>query len=209
MSDPFTGIIGHSRVIELLRRDAPEPAQAYLFVGPESVGKALLARQFAAAILCSSQGTHDIECRSCRLVASGGHPDVSLIEPEGATSLGVEQIRSVVTRAALRPVEGPRTVFLLPEAGTMTDQAANALLKTLGGAIGSGGLPLGGRIGGRLPANSGLQMSHGSRRPGSPRRIGFRARGTGPRSRGGGECCGGGRWAPRAGTGPDEPAGGR
>ncbi|HEY6627840.1 MAG TPA: DNA polymerase III subunit [Acidimicrobiia bacterium] len=131
MTDPFSGIIGHSRVIELLRRDAPEPAQAYLFVGPESVGKALLAKQFAAAVLCSSQGVHDIECRSCRLVGAESHPDVSMVEPEGATSLGVDQIRSVVTRAALRPVEGPRTVFLLPEAGSMTDQAANALLKTL------------------------------------------------------------------------------
>ncbi|MEX1124526.1 MAG: DNA polymerase III subunit [Acidimicrobiia bacterium] len=131
MTDPFSGIIGHARVIELLRRDAPEPAQAYLFVGPESVGKALMARQFAAAILCPSRGVHDSECRSCRLVSAGSHPDVSVIEPEGATSLGVEQIRSVVARAALRPVEGPRTVFLLPEAGTMTDQAANALLKTL------------------------------------------------------------------------------
>ena len=131
MTDPFSVIIGHSRVIELLRRDAPEPTQAYLFVGPESVGKALLAKQFAAAILCPSQGVHDTECRSCRLVAAGSHPDVTVIEPEGATSLGVEQIRSVVTRSALRPIEGPRTVFLLPDAGTMTDQAANALLKTL------------------------------------------------------------------------------
>jgi DNA polymerase III delta' subunit len=131
VADSFSSIIGHARVIELLHRDAPEPAQAYLFVGPESVGKALLARQFAAAILCASHGVHDVECRSCRLVAAGSHPDVSVIEPEGATSLGVEQIRSVVTRAALRPVEGPRTVFLLPDAGTMTEQAANALLKTL------------------------------------------------------------------------------
>ena len=111
-TDPFTGVIGHARVIELLRRDAPEPAQAYLFTGPESVGKALLAKRFAAAILCPTQGVHDLECRSCRLVAAGSHPDVSVIEPEGATSLGVDQIRSVVTRAALRPVEGPRTVFL-------------------------------------------------------------------------------------------------
>ena len=74
---------------------------------------------------------HDEPCRSCRLVESDTHPDVSVVEPEGATSLGVEQIRNVVTRAALRPVEGRRAIFLLPDAGSMTEQAANALLKTL------------------------------------------------------------------------------
>ncbi len=131
MFDHFEGVIGHPRVVELLRQDAKEPASAYLFFGPESVGKATLARRFAAAILCPTGGAHEEPCRSCRLVQSDTHPDVSLVEPEGATSLGVEQIRNVVTRAALRPVEGKRAIFLLPDAGSMTEQAANAMLKTL------------------------------------------------------------------------------
>jgi len=54
-----------------------------------------------------------------------------VLEPEGATSLGVDQAREVVARASLTPVEADRSVFLLPDAGAMTDQAANALLKTL------------------------------------------------------------------------------
>jgi hypothetical protein len=56
---------------------------------------------------------------------------VTVVEPEGATSLGVDQARTVVTRASLRPVESDRSLFLFPEAGSMTEQAANALLKTL------------------------------------------------------------------------------
>ncbi|HSK07183.1 MAG TPA: DNA polymerase III subunit [Acidimicrobiia bacterium] len=131
MIDPFDGVIGHERVVELLRREVASPAQAYLFTGPDSVGKATLAVRFAAAALCAQGGRHDIECRSCRLVKAGVHPDVAVIEPEGATSLGVDQARAVVTRAALRPVESDRSIFLFPEAGTMTEQAANALLKTL------------------------------------------------------------------------------
>jgi hypothetical protein len=59
------------------------------------------------------------------------HPDLRVIEPEGAISIGVDQAREVVTRASMRPVETERTVFLFPEAGTMTESAANALLKTL------------------------------------------------------------------------------
>src|SRR5690606_40198536 len=50
---------------------------------------------------------------------------------EGKTTLGVEQARNVVSQAAMSPVEGERKVFLFEEAGLMTEQAANALLKTL------------------------------------------------------------------------------
>ena len=131
MTDSFDGVIGHERVVELLRREVSAPAQAYLFTGPDSVGKATLAARFAAALLCAEGGEHDVECRSCRLVREGVHPDVTVVEPEGATSLGVDQAREVVTRSSLRPVESDRSVFLFPEAGTMTEQAANALLKTL------------------------------------------------------------------------------
>jgi len=131
MTDAFAGVIGHERVVELLRREVAAPAQAYLFTGPDSVGKATLAVRFAAAMLCAQGGEHEIECRSCRLVRTGVHPDVTVVEPEGATSLGVDQARAVVTRASLRPVESDRSIFLFPEAGSMTEQAANALLKTL------------------------------------------------------------------------------
>lgn len=131
MSDSFDGVIGHERVVELLRREVLGPAQAYLFTGPDSVGKGTLATRFAAALLCPQGGDHEVECRSCRLVRTQVHPDVSVIEPEGATSLGVDQARAVVTRASLRSVESDKSIFFFPEAGTMTDQAANALLKTL------------------------------------------------------------------------------
>jgi hypothetical protein len=65
------------------------------------------------------------------LVGQEAHPDLRIVEPEGAASLGVDQTRAVIARASLRPVEASRSVFLFPEAGAMTDQAANALLKTL------------------------------------------------------------------------------
>ena len=52
MVTPFETIIGHRGVIELLEREIVEPAQSYLFVGPSNVGKATIARRFAAALLC-------------------------------------------------------------------------------------------------------------------------------------------------------------
>ncbi len=127
----FDDLIGNGGVVELLQRELKQPIQAYLFVGPESVGKHSFAQRFAAGLLCPTSGAHDEPCRSCRLAMSGHHPDLAVIEPEGATSLGVEQARGLVGRASLTPVESSRSVFLIPEAGLMTEQAANALLKTL------------------------------------------------------------------------------
>lgn len=132
MSDLFTDVIGHADVVSLLEAELQRPAQAYLFTGPESVGKASVALRFAAGLL---GGVGDERAR--RLALAGTHPDLWILEPEGATSLGVEQARDMVARASMTPVEASRTVFLVPEAGAMTEQAANALLKTLEEPLGS------------------------------------------------------------------------
>lgn len=125
MGDLFDGVIGHGAVVGLLERDMDGPAHAYLFVGPLGVGKAAVARRFAAGILCGD----DDQCRS--RVMRGLHPDVVLVEPDGRSAITVEQARNTVALANLAPVEGERKVFVLEEGGAMNDEAANALLKTL------------------------------------------------------------------------------
>lgn len=133
MRNLFGDVIGHEKVVELLWSELERPAQSYLLTGPESVGKSTVALRFAAGLLCPTAGLHDgsDDCRSCRLALAEAHPDLRVVEPEGAASLGVDQAREVVTRASMVPVESTRTIFLFPEAGSMTESAANALLKTL------------------------------------------------------------------------------
>ncbi|HAX81566.1 MAG TPA: DNA polymerase III subunit delta', partial [Actinobacteria bacterium] len=121
----FEGIVGHEHVLELLAAEAVRPAHAYLFVGPGSVGKAAVARRFAAQLLCQD----DPGCR--RRVLADLHPDLILVEPDGRTGLGVERARETVARAVLTPVEADHKVFLFEDAGAMNEEAANALLKTL------------------------------------------------------------------------------
>ena len=127
----FDGVIGHREIVAFLRAEMAAPGHAYLFTGAASVGKATVARDFARLLLCPEGGAHEEPCRSCRRVASGNHPDLISVEPEGRTSLGVDQARGVVSQAVLSPVESPRRVFLFEDAGLMTEQAANTLLKTL------------------------------------------------------------------------------
>lgn len=128
MTGWFEGLVGHERVVSLLARELESPANAYLFVGAAGVGKATVARHFATGLLCP---TGDPTCNICRRVRAGNHADLVPVLPEGKATLGVEQARAVVSQAAMSPVEGERKVFLFEEAGAMTDQAANALLKTL------------------------------------------------------------------------------
>ncbi len=125
MADVFADVIGHDAVLDLLRRDLREPVHAYLFVGPVGVGKATVARRFAAALI--GGGDAAVE----RRVVNGAHPDVVVVEPEGTASITVDQSRRIVGLSSLAPLEADRKVFLFEEAGLMNDEAANALLKTI------------------------------------------------------------------------------
>jgi DNA polymerase-3 subunit delta' len=133
----FEDVIGHARVTEMLIREARRPANSYLFVGAASIGKATVATEFARVLLCPDSGDHVDDCRSCRRIRSGNHPDLIEIGLEGRQSIGVDQARNIVQTATMMPVESAIKVFLVPEAGMLTEQAANVLLKTLEEPTGS------------------------------------------------------------------------
>ena len=120
----YAGIIGHESTLALLQDEAQHPGHAYLFAGVPGVGKATIAQHFAASIVCDSD-------RCISRVLRHSHPDVALLGPEGKTALGVEQARAAIARATLRPVESDRKVFIFDDASSMTEAAANAILKTL------------------------------------------------------------------------------
>lgn len=104
---------------------------ALLFVGPAGIGKMLVARTLAAAILCGAGRDEPCGgCPSCRLVAQGAHPDLVVLAADG-TSLKIDQIRALQHEAALAPYYGAGRVFLVEEAERLTVQAANSLLKIL------------------------------------------------------------------------------
>src|ERR1051325_11117856 len=78
----LAGLAGQERPLAQLRAAAASPVHAYLFVGPPGSGKRRAALAFAMALLCPQGGCG--ECRSCRLVTTEHHPDLTIVDPEGA-----------------------------------------------------------------------------------------------------------------------------
>lgn len=101
---------------------------AYLFVGPEGVGRVLAALALAASANCPRGGCGT--CEVCARTLRRTHPDVHLVAPQGAQIL-VEQVREVRQDAYRSPLEGPVKVFVFEEAERLNPAAANALLKVL------------------------------------------------------------------------------
>ena len=108
-------------------------AGAYLFAGPEGVGKRRLALELAEALNCTSDGSRPCDtCLTCQHIAKGNHPDVHRVAPGGASNqIKMDDIRHVLERIALRPYSARVQVAILEGAHRLTEEAANSLLKSL------------------------------------------------------------------------------
>lgn len=130
----FSSIIGHDRPVGILKRAMQNDAvaHAYLFSGEQGIGKRLTAYAFAAALNCQAAGPEGGcgVCSSCRKAASGAHPDVHLLSPDGA-EIKIDQVRAAQSELSLKPFEGQKKVLIVDSAEAMNDAAQNAFLKTL------------------------------------------------------------------------------
>jgi DNA polymerase III subunit delta' len=126
----WANLVGQRRVVESLRAAAGGQgmSHSWLFTGPPGSGRSNAAVAFAAALECETGGCG--ECHACRTVLSGSHADVRVIRTE-RLSIGVEEVRELVRRAALAPVGRRWQVLVVEDADRLTDQAANALLKAI------------------------------------------------------------------------------
>jgi DNA polymerase-3 subunit delta' len=101
---------------------------AWLFTGPPGSGRSNAARAFAAALQCPDDGCG--ACLDCRTSLTGSHPDVTLVRTE-RLSIGVEQVRELVRKAAMSPATGRWQVLVVEDADRLTEPAADALLKSV------------------------------------------------------------------------------
>lgn len=130
----FSNVIGHESIIEHMQNAIRigKVSHAYILNGEDGAGKNLLATIFASTLQCEAGGVSPCGiCKSCLQMDSGNHPDMKRITHE-KVSISVDDIRLQLNNdIQIKPYSSPYKIYIIDEAEKMTEQAQNALLKTI------------------------------------------------------------------------------
>jgi DNA polymerase-3 subunit delta' len=133
---PFASdIAGHTAQLATLRQalERNRLHHAYVFIGPEGIGKRTVALAVAKAVHCAETASDFCgACASCVNIENRNHPDVRLVEPlAGKKEISIEQVRALERGLNYRAFSGKRKLAIIDPAELMNFSAQNALLKTL------------------------------------------------------------------------------
>lgn len=129
----FENIAGHENIKNILSNNinTKNILHSYLFIGEDGIGKKMLAKEFAKAILCTLENNRPCNiCKSCVEFNTNNNANFNLINEEGS-AIKIEQIRNMQVKIAEKPINSNYKVYLINDAELMTQEAQNCLLKTL------------------------------------------------------------------------------
>lgn len=132
----FKDIIGQEQIKKHLQESITQGnlSHAYIINGEAGSGRRLLASALTKTLLCENRtpdGDACGKCKSCLQADSNNHPDIRFITHEKA-SIGIDDIREqLINDIAIKPYSSSHKVYIIPDANKMTEQAQNALLKTI------------------------------------------------------------------------------
>ena len=128
----FDNIVGNEVVKEILTKNIRKNqiVHSYLMIGIPGIGKKMIAKEYAKAILCLDENKSCNTCKSCIEFDSNNNPDFLYIEPNG-NSIKIDQIRKLQKEIQEKPIISNKKVYIIDNADLMTKEAQNCLLKTL------------------------------------------------------------------------------
>ncbi len=131
----FGDIIGQDMIVGHLKGvlENNKVSHAYIINGERYSGKEFIAKVFARALLCSSEGADPCdECASCKQALADSNPDIIYVTHEKPNVISVDDIREQIgATISVKPYTGGRRVYIISESEKMNNNAQNALLKTL------------------------------------------------------------------------------
>lgn len=131
----FFDVLGHEQTIAHMKSaiEANKVSHAYLLAGEKGSGKKMLAGIFARTLQCEAYGSEPCgKCHSCIQAESGNQPDIIYVTHEKPGSISVDDIRGQVNGdIQIKPYSSPYKIYIIDEAEKLTQQAQNALLKTI------------------------------------------------------------------------------
>ncbi len=137
----FSQVVGHEKIKNVLMSSVKEDrvGHAYIFEGPQGVGRKSMAEAFASSIMCENpeDGIPCGNCKSCMMCKSGNHPDVQIITNQlydpskKSTDVLVDTVRNMKKDVYIKPYLAEHKVYIVPNADTMNVYAQNSLLKVL------------------------------------------------------------------------------
>jgi len=129
----FADVVNQEEIVRTLRNaiSAGEEAHAYLFAGERGIGKTSIARILARAVNClnGSEGEPCNECGNCKAILANRTLDI--VEIDGASNRGIDHIRRLREEVNFSPTDLKKKVYIIDEVHMLTNEAFNALLKTL------------------------------------------------------------------------------
>ncbi len=129
----FGDVVGQEEIVRTLRNavSGGNAAHAYLFAGERGIGKTSIARILSRAVNClqPSEGEPCNECANCSTILTGRSLDI--VEIDGASNRGIDHIRRLREEVNFAPTDLKRKVYIIDEVHMLTNEAFNALLKTL------------------------------------------------------------------------------